>query len=125
MPSELQRRHGTRALLSGAALLLVLSAGAAIVRGQADEGAIEGTVMDNAKAPISGARVVIVRRATNDEVVVSTSASGQYSVANLPAGAYRIAAEKDGFPRVEYDRVEIRAMATIRADFRLAPKPRH
>ena len=87
-----------RSILSFAALILALglvAAGAALA--QVESGTINGTVLDNSGAVISGARVTITSTATGQVRTTITNTSGEYSVPFLPPGTYDIEASKEGF----------------------------
>ena len=77
--------------LVGLALLFTLVGTAA----WAQTGSIQGTVSDNSGAVVQSAEVVVRNIATNARRVVTSSATGVYSVPNLPVGHYEITAKKD------------------------------
>lgn len=62
-----------------------------------NRGVIEGFVTDRMDAPIAGARVAIVRSATNDVIALRTGEMGQFLARNLPMGAYLVVVEKEGY----------------------------
>ena len=72
-------------------LLIVL---AGVFRGSAgseDTGAIAGKIVDEFGEPVSGA-AVIVRNSAGQEFKTTAGASGQYTLAKVAPGAYRITA---------------------------------
>ena len=80
------------------AVILVLNLGipsAAV--GQVESGTINGVVLDNSGAVISGARVNITNTATGQVRTTVANASGEYSVPFLAPGKYDVEASKDGF----------------------------
>ncbi len=62
-------------------------------------GTISGRVADPSDAVVVGAKVTAKNLATNVTVTTETSPEGLYTIANLPAGNYEIAVEKEGFRR--------------------------
>jgi len=63
----------------------------------AQTGGINGIVMDQTQAVISGARVAITNLDTGLRREVETNDTGSYSAPLLPVGRYRIEARKEGF----------------------------
>ena len=57
---------------------------------QSDRGTITGTVSDPAGAVIGGAAVEARNVATDAVYPVATSATGNYTIAQLPAGNYEL-----------------------------------
>jgi len=60
-------------------------------------GTISGTVRDQSGAVMSGVTVAVQNTATGLERQTSTGASGEYTLAALPYGAYKLRTEKAGF----------------------------
>src|SRR5579864_7648591 len=67
------------------------------LRAQSTNATLVGTVADESKALIVGARVVAASASTDTEYDASTNASGVYNLPNLPPGPYRLKVEKSGF----------------------------
>ena len=84
------------------AVLLVLAAFAGVASAQS--GSIQGTVADNSGAVVQGADVIVRSIETNAQRAVSTSASGVYSVPNLPVGHYEITVKKESFKAYHLER---------------------
>ena len=59
--------------------------------------AIQGRVVDSAGAVIGGARIVALQRATGLERVAQTDSEGNYQIASVPIGVYRIQVQAQGF----------------------------
>ncbi|PYV68800.1 MAG: hypothetical protein DMG97_23730 [Acidobacteria bacterium] len=95
-------------------LLLVLSAAAQVQNGQ-----FTGTVTDPTGAAITGAKVTVTNKATNLSVSVATSASGSYTIKELPTGAYDLSVEASGFRNVNNKGLTINAGTITRVDARM------
>ena len=66
---------------------------------------IAGTVTDASGAPIAGARVTVVRRATGQARETTASPSGTYTFTNLPPGEYTVTVSAAALPPVSYEHV--------------------
>jgi hypothetical protein len=86
---------------------------------QSERGAITGMVTDATNAAIPNASVKITQMGTNATTAVSSTASGEYSVANLAPGAYKLEASQQGFRTAIVDNIVVTAGATARADVNL------
>src|SRR5689334_3601532 len=104
-----------RFALPVAALLL-----AATVFAQSPTGEIAGVVHDATGALVPDAEVVAVNQNTNETKTTRSGAQGQYTLSQLPVGVYRITVRKTGFRTLEESNVELNALQSLRADFRLA-----
>ena len=78
--------------------------------GPAPGGSVEGLVITADGRAVSGARVALVGMA---EPTSTSDADGRFRLSELPAGTYRLRAERDGFGRRERA-VEVRAGDTTR-----------
>ncbi|HKY29675.1 MAG TPA: carboxypeptidase regulatory-like domain-containing protein [Pyrinomonadaceae bacterium] len=58
---------------------------------------ITGRVADPNDAAIPGARVVLTNVATNSKIETTTNDDGLYVIGNVPAAAYELSVEKEGF----------------------------
>jgi Carboxypeptidase regulatory-like domain len=67
---------------------------------QSTNASLTGRVSDPDRALIVGARVDVINSDTNVEYETTTNGLGQYYLANLPPGAYRIEIEKPGFKKL-------------------------
>jgi hypothetical protein len=81
--------------ISRAAVLLVWFA--ALVHTQSTTASLNGRVTDPSNALIADAKVAAVSLETGIRYETMTGASGEYYLANLPPGGYRIEVEKSGF----------------------------
>src|SRR3954447_12791594 len=98
---------------------LILLATATLALAQSERGTITGLVTDATDAAVPNAPVKVLNTATNSEIVVYASSSGEYSAANLAAGTYRIEVTQQGFRTAAVAKINLAAGATVRADVRL------
>ena len=82
-------------------------------------GNITGTVADPSGAIVPKAVITVRNLGTNATRQARTNADGDYTVALLPVGTYRVSAEKEGFRRSFYNDVILDVDQTVRADFAL------
>ena len=66
---------------------------------------IAGTVTDAAGAPVAGAQVTAVRRATGQKRETTSAPSGTYTFTNLPPGEYTVTVSAAALPPVTYEHV--------------------
>lgn len=101
------------------ALLLAAVACAAPASAQTVTGSLVGSVTDRSGAVIPGAAVLAsdVERGTTRTTV--TNAEGQYTIASLSPGTYRVTIELTGFRTFARDEVPIEINTTVRIDARL------
>ena len=62
----------------------------------AQNGSIQGVVVDTSGAVIQGAEVIVKNIHTNAHRSVSTSSTGVYSIPNLPVGPYQLDVSANG-----------------------------
>ena len=83
------------------ALLVCLSAGLVVAAPSAEaqtvRGSIRGVVSDSSRAPVPAARVTLTNLDTNRAYTLFSDSQGEFTGVSLPAGAYRVEAEHDGF----------------------------
>jgi len=82
-------------------------------------GTITGTVTDPSGAVVRKARITVVNEATNAARDAETNDDGDFTVALLPAGRYRVTAEIAGFRRSIFSDVTVDVDQTARVDFSL------
>jgi len=108
-------------LITGLRIFAVLAIAALcapqLVRAQTT-GRIAGAVKDQSGAVLVGAEVRVVSNASGDERRVATGDEGNYAVALLPPGLYRVSIAASGFKEVLFEnaRVAITETTVINAD---------
>ena len=86
---------------------------------QSDRGTITGTVTDPAGAVVAGVAIEAKNTGTGVAYPVATSATGVYTISQLPVGTYQITASVQGFKKAIRPGVEVAASSTFRVDFTL------
>jgi Carboxypeptidase regulatory-like domain len=116
-------RHGTQALRFLAlvtALFGVLGLGATMAFGQAIDGNVVGTIVDQTGAAVVGVDVTATNIATNVVATTKTSSTGEYRFDHLLVGVYRISAKMTGFKTVS-EQVAVDLNKTGTRNFTLTP----
>jgi hypothetical protein len=102
-----------RLALALACALTLLAAPPLLAQSQATTGVIEGTVLDEAGAPLPGASVTLKNTATDFERVVTSAENGRFRGVLLPLGPYRVTASLQGFTRLVRDGIDLALGQTI------------
>jgi carboxypeptidase family protein len=97
-------------------LLSFISAFAAAVFGQSTSGELAGTIYDASGAAVSGAAVVANNPATGFSAGVTSTASGQYRIPNLPVGTYKLTVTAPGFTTAELTNLSVELNRTATAN---------
>jgi hypothetical protein len=99
-------------------LLLVvgLFASASAALAQSDRGTITGTISDPAGAVIAGAAIEARNVATGALYPVASSATGNYTIAQLPAGTYELSVTVMGFKKFLRPGLVVEVAGTLRVD---------
>ena len=113
-PEQMMRRSLCIVLL----LLFATPAG-----GQANFGAIVGSVLDPSGRTIAGAKLTVTNLATNTVRTARTDTAGQYEVPGLIPGTYTIQVSASGFAPKSVTGVVIDVQSRQSADFTLAVGP--
>jgi len=82
-------------------------------------GTITGTVTDPSGAIVRKARITVLHEATNATRDAETNDDGDFTVALLPPGRYRVTAESAGFRKSIFSDVTVDVDQTVRIDFAL------
>jgi hypothetical protein len=86
---------------------------------QSDRGTITGTISDPAGAVIPSASVVAVQPQTGAQYQTVTTATGNYTLASLPAGVYNLTVEGAGFKKFIQTGITVQVAQTARVDITL------
>ena len=92
---------------------------AAALRAQSTNADLAGRITDPSKALTAGAKVVVISAATDIRYQATTDTSGQYHLADLPPGHYRIEIEKTGFKRLVQPDVILHVQDALAIDFQM------
>jgi hypothetical protein len=84
-------------------------------------GTIGGTVVDKLGEPLKDAKVTAKKHDTERKITCNTDAHGAYKLSDLPAGNYRVTAEKDGYMTHTYTDVILEIGKTVKLDIKLQP----
>ncbi len=96
------------------ACCLLLVAGAALA--QTDRGTITGTISDPAGAKIAGAPVTAKNGETRTEYNVASTATGNYTLAQLPVGTYELSITVPGFKKYLRPGLVVSVAQVVRVD---------
>ena len=99
--------------------LLVLIIGASAAFAQSDRGTITGTVTDPTGAIVPAAKVTLVNNETASQYQTVTTDTGNYTLAALPVGSYKLSVEQTGFSKSEVANVTVQVAVTTRVDVAL------
>ena len=113
-------RRVLRPILGSMLALLVLGL-SPIVRGQAVNGTLLGTVTDATGADVSSAKVVATEAATGASHESVTNESGNYTFPGLQPGTYSINVEAKGFKKVTRQNIDLLSNSSTRVDISLVP----
>ena len=83
---------------------------------QSDRGTITGTITDPAGAVVANAAVEARNTETNATYPFASSTTGNYTLAELPAGTYELAVTAPGFKKFIRPGLIVQAAQTIRVD---------
>jgi hypothetical protein len=101
-------------------LTFELAPGAQSVRAQSTSASLAGRITDPSRARIAGASVTAIHTSTSSRYGAPSDASGEYALANLPPGDYRIEIEKPGFRKLVRPDVTLRVQDALEIDFQMA-----
>src|SRR5215470_4951908 len=86
---------------------------------QSDRGTITGTVSDPAGALVPSAAVEIRNVETGAVYQAGASATGNYTLAQLPAGQYELSVDVPGFKKYVRQNITVEVAQTYRVDVEL------
>jgi hypothetical protein len=102
--------------LTTRAICLCLFFAAGILFGQSDKGTITGTVSDPAGAMVPGAAVDAKNSETGALYQTASTATGNYTLGQLPAGTYQLNVSMQGFKQYTRHGITVRVAQTLRID---------
>ncbi len=86
------------------------------VFGQSDRGTITGTIADQAGAMVPTANVVAKNIETGGQYSTVSTATGNYTIGQLPAGMYELSVEATGFSKAVQQGLRVQVAQTARID---------
>src|SRR5215831_18236218 len=86
---------------------------------QGDRGTITGTVADPANAVVGGASIEAKNSESGATYTAATTETGNYTLAQLPAGSYQMTVTLPGFKKYVRQNVVVAATQTVRLDVEL------
>src|SRR5678815_5051536 len=89
---------------------------ACVAFGQTDRGAITGTISDPTGAILANAEVEARNAGTGQIYPTTSTATGNYTLAQLPAGAYELSITAPGFKRYNRPGLDLAPTQTLRID---------
>lgn len=104
-----------RLLALGVVSVVTLGVGASPLAAQLQTGKLEGTVTDQAGAPLANARVLLA--GTSFGAVANDR--GYYFINNVPVGTYNVRAQLIGYAPTEVRGVRVQGEQTVTADVRM------
>ncbi len=99
-------------------LALVVSLAPALFA-QSERGNISGLVVDPTGAAVAGAQIAATNIATNAAAQTVASNAGEFNIANLVPGSYRVTVTATGFKRFLQQNVIVAAASSVRLDMTL------
>ena len=111
-----------RAIAVALIILALVSLGATRIAAQTAEGSIVGVVHDPQGAVAPGVKVTVTDVATGFTRSDTTKDNGAFRLLALPAGVYKLLAEKSGFANLAVDQVEVQVgePRTVDLDLKVA-----
>jgi hypothetical protein len=112
-----ERKFSARlfATLSAAALCLLLS----VTASAQSTATLQGTITDQQGAVVPNAKVIAHNNATGLERTAQTDADGNYQIASLPPGVYRIEVQAQGFQGQSVGELNVDVARTVVQNFQL------
>ena len=86
------------------------------VLAQGDRGTITGTLADATNAVIPGAGVTATNTQTRAKYETISTETGNYTLAQLPAGVYDLTVEVPGFKKSVRQGINVQVSTTVRID---------
>ena len=118
MQTQIHTRNNEHISSITRALLLILFL-ASVASAQTFRGTILGTVTDPNGDVVPGATITVKNKSTGLERSTSTDVDGNYTVPELPIGAYEVRIEKTGFVSTRVENVAVEVAGERRVDVKL------
>src|SRR5690349_7269320 len=83
---------------------------------QSDRGTITGTIADPAGAVVAGAAIELKNAETGVTYQAATTATGNYTLAQIPAGTYELSVAVPGFKKYVRQNITVEVAQTVRLD---------
>ena len=99
--------------------IVCLLVAASLAFGQADRGTITGRVVDPAGAVVANAPLQLINTGTGGLYTAATTATGNYTFAQLPVGTYTMTVEVPGFKSYTRQNLGVQVAQTLRVDIQL------
>src|SRR5262245_61086085 len=80
---------------------------------------LQGRVIDSNGAVLPGVKVTVRSQATGVERIAQTDSDGDYQIAALPVGMYRVEVRSAGFQTQVVERMSVEVGRTVVQDFRV------
>src|SRR6266699_1655920 len=87
--------------------------------GQSDKGTITGTIVDPAGAVVAAAPIQVKNSETGIVYDAATSGTGNFTLAQVPAGKYEMTVVVPGFKKYVRQNIELGVAQTLRLDVSL------
>jgi len=100
-------------------VVIFLIVGSVIALAQGDRGTITGTVQDSAKAVVGGAGIEAKNSESGATYTAATTETGNYTLAQLPAGTYELTVTLPGFKKYIRQNIVVAATQSLRLDVEL------
>jgi hypothetical protein len=102
-----------------ARLAICLLAGTFVAAAQTDRGSITGTVSDPTGAVVANAAIAAKNVATGQTYTATSTQTGNYTLAQLPTGAYEVTVTVQGFKKFTRQGLELAPTQVMRIDIGL------
>jgi hypothetical protein len=99
--------------------LLLFASVTPVLHAQSTSASLTGRISDPSKAVIADAKIAAINGGTNVRYESTSTASGEYYLAYLPPGTYRIEIEKTGFKKLIEPDVILHVQDALAMDFEL------
>src|SRR5579863_5266037 len=89
--------------------------------GQTNRGSIAGTIMDQTKAAVAGAKITITNLGTNEVRKLTSTENGSYSAVDLEPVNYSVQVEAAGFKKALVENVKVDTASVAPVNIVLEP----